>query len=70
MHKNYKMISIGVIILLLLIILGIVAFHAYAFVTTKNGLNIGAGGSLSIFGSDMGMGMNDNYNDNIDKPYY
>jgi len=40
---------IGVIILLLLIIIGIVTFNAYMFVTADNGIKMGAGGDLSLF---------------------
>lgn len=40
---------IGVIILLLLIIIGIVTFNAYMFVTADNGIKMGAGGDFSLF---------------------
>lgn len=64
-----KVVFFAVIVFLLLIILGIVAFHAYAYVTTKNGINVGAGGSFSVFGSN-DMDNNDYSSNYIEKPYY
>jgi len=40
---------ISAIILLLLIIIGIVTFNAYMFVVADNGLQLGAGGDVSVF---------------------
>lgn len=37
------------LVLLLLIILGVVSFHYYAFVSAKNNLSVGAGVGLTIF---------------------
>ncbi|ARF10953.1 hypothetical protein Hokovirus_3_226 [Hokovirus HKV1] len=68
--KNHAKIGFfAIVVFLLLVILGIVAFHAYAFVTTKNGINVGAGGSFSVFGSNDNDNDNYNYN-NIERPYY
>ncbi len=38
-------------VFLLLVVLGIVSFHYYSFVSAKNGITAGAGGSISIFGN-------------------
>lgn len=39
------------IVALLLVVLGIVTFHYYSFISAKNGITAGAGGSISIFGN-------------------
>lgn len=38
----------GLVLLLLLVILGIVSFHYYGFVSTKNGLRFGTGFDVSL----------------------
>jgi len=38
----------GGLALLLLVILGVVSFHAYMYASTSNGLSIGAGAGVSV----------------------
>lgn len=44
-----SVVIIATIILLLLIIIGIVTFNAYMFVMADNGVQVGAGGDVSLF---------------------
>lgn len=39
----------AIVLLLLLIILGIVSFHYYAYISARDGLSVGTGIGLSIY---------------------